>query len=79
VSSGSTHRKRDEEIVGASADEDLIDVFSSDFSVIGYRERNFEAVDENVKKLVPVDLTVCLKILGAPSGSRRSRSGLYRC
>jgi hypothetical protein len=48
--------------VGASADEDLVDVLRSDFSVVCKAKRDFlvKAVDEKVKKLVLVNFTVCL-------------------
>jgi hypothetical protein len=48
---------RDRGPVGAGADEDLVDVFSTDFSVFTESECNFlvKGVDEEVKKLVLVD------------------------
>ena len=50
-----------EVLVGACADEDLLDVFSIDFSVFSECEGNFlvKGVDEEIKKLVLVNLTVC--------------------
>jgi limonene-1,2-epoxide hydrolase len=48
--------------VGASADEDLVDILSFDFSIIRETEINFlvERVDDEIKELVLVDFTVCL-------------------
>ncbi|ELY67603.1 hypothetical protein C492_00025 [Natronococcus jeotgali DSM 18795] len=48
---------RDRGPVGARADEDLIDVFSINLSIIAQTERNFlvNRVDEEVKELVLVD------------------------
>lgn len=55
-------QRRDRGPVGGRADEDLVDVLCTDFSVVGEVERNFlvKAVDEEVKELVLVNLTVCL-------------------
>jgi len=52
--------------VGASADEDLVDILSFDFSIIPETEINFlvESVDEEIKNLVLMDFTVCLRGLG---------------
>jgi len=45
---------------GASADEDYVDILSTDFSISAETEVNFlvKCVDEEVKKLVFVDYTV---------------------
>jgi hypothetical protein len=50
--------------VGASADEDLVDVFSIDFCVVTEAEPYFlvKRVDEEVKELVLVYFTVCLLV-----------------
>ncbi|EMA23230.1 hypothetical protein C442_05916 [Haloarcula amylolytica JCM 13557] len=52
--------------VGASADEDLVDIFSFNFSIVAETEISFlvKRVDEEVKKLVLVDFTVCLLGIG---------------
>ena len=54
--------RRDRGPVGARADEDLVDVFSIEFGVFSECESNFlvKGVDEEIKKLVLVDFTVCL-------------------
>ncbi len=58
--------------VGASADEDLVDILSTDFSISAKTEVNFlvKRVDEEVKELVFVDFTVCLRGFGHTSASR---------
>ena len=52
--------------VGASADEDLVDILSIELSISAEIECNFlvKRVDEEVKKLVFVYFTVCLLGLG---------------
>jgi hypothetical protein len=47
--------------VGASADEDLVDILSMEFSISAELECNFlvKRVDEEVKKLVFVYFIVC--------------------
>jgi len=49
--------RRDRGPVGAGADEDLVDVFSTEFSVFTESECNFlvKGVDEEIKELVLVD------------------------
>ena len=58
--------------VGASADEDLVDILSTNLSISAKTEINFlvKRVDEEVKELVFVDFTVCCGVLDTPSASR---------
>jgi len=57
--------RRDRGPVGGCADEDLVDVLSIDFSVVGEIQSNFlvELVDEEIKELVFVEFTVCLLLV----------------
>jgi hypothetical protein len=50
--------------VGGCTDEDLVDAFRIDFSVVGKVQRSFlvKPVDEEVKQLVLVDFTICLLV-----------------
>ena len=54
-----------EVLVGGCADEDLVDVLCIDFSVVGEVQSNFlvKLVDEEIKKLVFVEFTVCLLLV----------------
>jgi hypothetical protein len=64
--------------VGTRADEYLVDVFSLDFRVRTETECHFlvKRVDEEVKKLVLVDFTVCLVVFGQPQQADFSTNGL---
>ena len=60
--------------VGGRADEDLVNVLCTDFSVVCEVERNFlvKLIDEEVKELVLVDFTVCLLLVFRHNNSKQT-------
>jgi hypothetical protein len=58
--------------VGASANKDFVNIFSIGFSISAETECNFlvKRVDEEIKKLVLADFSVCLLGIVIPSASR---------